>query len=413
MSITTCCVPNTGGTASLTVSETCVTVGQLVQVDQLVVILESDKAVLEVPSNLTGVVTAVLVTIGQLVKTGDALIELSIQEIASLPDIVPAHLAQAAVDMPKDNIATVPAYVASPAPFKSADDAITTSPNTALQDDLTSWASPMVRRLAMRLGVTLSALNHPSSKRITLNDVEAYVRQRMNTPISTLSTPEDTMVPLSRLKKLSGQQLQKNWTSVPHVTQMDQADITDLESFRVQNSTPDHKLTLLPFIIKAVCMALKQHPWFNAMLEDASVRLIHAYHIGIAMETPDGLLVPVVHHADRQSVQELAQCLKHLSVQAKQKKLTPEALSGSTFSISSLGGIGGSFFTPIVNCPNVAILGVSRTVTQPIWQDNGFVPRQCLPLSLSYDHRVIDGADGARFIRTVIAFLEDIRRWSL
>jgi pyruvate dehydrogenase E2 component (dihydrolipoamide acetyltransferase) len=294
-------------------------------------------------------------------------------------------------------------------------------------------ASPSVRRFARELGVDLGRVTGTGpKKRILKEDVQAHVKSAMSRPAAAATGPGLALapmpavdfskfgpvenVPLSRIRKLSGANLHRNWVSIPHVTQHDEADITDLEAFRKASQDEAQqqgaKLTMLAFIVKASVSALRAFPDFNASLSpdgDALVRK-HYFHIGVAVDTPDGLVVPVLRDVDTKSVLQIARELGEVSARARAKKLSGADMQGGCFSISSLGGIGGTAFTPIINAPEVAILGVSRSSVRPVWRDGQVVPRLMLPLSLSYDHRVIDGAAGARFTACLCGLLGDIRR---
>jgi pyruvate dehydrogenase E2 component (dihydrolipoamide acetyltransferase) len=297
----------------------------------------------------------------------------------------------------------------------------------------TAHASPAVRRVARELGVDLARVTGSGPKgRILKEDVQAYVKQALGQPAAATAGPMAGLPPwpqldfakfgtietvaLSRIKKLSGANLARNWLMIPHVTQHDEADITELEAFRKTQAEAarkqDVRLTLLAFLLKAAVSALKAFPQFNASLsaDGGSLVLKKYFHIGVAVDTPDGLVVPVIRDVDAKGVMQLARELAEVSAKARDKKLSPGDMQGGTFSISSLGGIGGSAFTPIINAPEVAILGVSRSVTRPVHVDGRWEPRLMLPLSLSYDHRVIDGAQGARFSTYLSDVLGDIRR---
>jgi pyruvate dehydrogenase E2 component (dihydrolipoamide acetyltransferase) len=296
-------------------------------------------------------------------------------------------------------------------------------------------ASPGVRRFARELGVDLGKVKGSGPKdRILKEDVQAFVKTALARPaaaaggtgvgINLLPMPVVDFTkfgpveakPLSRIKKISGANLHRNWVMIPHITQNDEVDITELEAFRKQMSDENQKsgvrVTLLAFLIKAVVAALKQYPQFNSSMSADGESLIYKqyYNIGVAVDTPNGLVVPVIRDSDKKGVLQLAREMGEISVKAREGKLSPGDMSGGSFSISSLGGIGGTHFTPIINAPEVAILGVSRSATKPVWKDGQFVPRLMLPLSLSYDHRVVDGAEGARFITFLHGVLNDIRR---
>jgi pyruvate dehydrogenase E2 component (dihydrolipoamide acetyltransferase) len=297
-------------------------------------------------------------------------------------------------------------------------------------------ASPGVRRFARELGVDLSKVKGSGPKgRIVKEDIQAFVKMTLAKPAAVAAAggggglnllPWPTIdfskfgpvaaKPLSRIKKISGANLHRNWVMIPHITQNDEVDITELEAFRKQLAEENQKsgirVTLLAFLIKGAVAALKRYPQFNASLSADGESLVFKqyYHIGVAVDTPNGLVVPVIRDSDKKGILQLAKELGEVSAKARDGKLSPGDMQGGTFSISSLGGIGGSTFTPIINAPEVAILGASRSVTKPVWKDGQFAPRLMLPLSLSYDHRVIDGAEGARFITYLNGVLADIRR---
>ncbi|KDC95879.1 2-oxoacid dehydrogenase acyltransferase, catalytic domain protein, partial [Bordetella bronchiseptica MBORD670] len=333
-----------------------------------------------------------------------------------------------------------PASPAAPAPAPAQRPA----PAAALQDEdlkpgQLPHASPSVRKFARELGVNLSRVTGSAAKgRITADDVRAYVKQALSagapagasgggdgTALGLLPWPKIDFTkfgpieakPLSRIKKISGANLHRNWVMIPHVTNNDEADITDLEALRValnkENEKSGVKVTMLAFLIKAVVAALKKFPEFNASLDGDNLVLKQYYHIGFAADTPNGLVVPVVRDADKKGILELARETSELARKAREGKVSPAEMQGGCFSISSLGGIGGTHFTPIINAPEVAILGVSRSAHKPVWDGKQFVPRLTLPLSLSYDHRVIDGASAARFNAYLGQLLADFRRIAL
>lgn len=417
-------VPDLGNTAQVDVIEVNINVGDKVERDQTLVTLESDKATMEVPSPYAGVVKAILVKKGDKVASGTAIVTLETQAEVSSP-------AAAVVESTAPAIETKAAPVAQQA-------AATTTTFTAsnLPADNEVYAGPAVRRFARELGVNLSQVKGSGRKgRIELEDVQAYVKSTMQAVQAGGGAPagggfalpaapvvdftkfgEISIEPLSRIKKISGANLQRNWLVVPHVTQFDEADITELEEFRkgANNDAQKQgvKLTPLVFIMKAVVAALKAHPTFNASLDASGENLIlkKYYHIGVAVDTPNGLVVPVIRDVDKKGIYDISRELAEYSEKARKKALTANDMQGSTFTISSLGGIGGTAFTPIVNLPDVAILGVSRSSIKPVYENGQFVPRLMLPLSLSYDHRVIDGAEGARFSRYLTEVLSDIRK---
>ena len=456
-------VPDIGNYSDVPVIELLVAVGDTVKKDQGLVTLESDKATMEVPAPFAGVVKELKVKVGDSLSEGSvvALIEASEGaatsspsdgaksaapaapavtpspspqpspikgEGAKSPSAPPSAVALAAV--PISNVSGVDPEAAGPRTPPVSFDA------AAVQPGAVPHASPAIRLFARELGVDLSKVAGAGRKgRITREDVQAYVKAALaggaapgakpaaaggglnllpwpNVDFAKFGAVETT--PLSRIKKLSGANLARNWAMIPHVTQFESADITEMEAFRKKlgEENPDRKITPLVFQIKAVVAALKQFPNFNASLDASGENLIRKkyFHIGIAVDTPDGLVVPVIRDCDQKGLLQLAAELGEISKKARDKKLGPADMSGGCFSISSLGGIGGTAFTPIINAPEVAILGVSKAATQPVWNGKEFAPRLILPLSLSYDHRVIDGADAARFTSFLAAQLGDIRR---
>ncbi len=370
---------------------------------------------MDVPSPLSGIIKEMKVSEGDNVNAGDII-----------------ALAEVSEEVEKAPRASAPAQAPAPAPAPKIEAAtLESTPETTGN----YHATPSVRSLARELGVDLSRVRATGPKgRITREDVSSLVKNVMNgsinapVPAGTFNLPpiptadfaafgEIETEELSRIKRLSGPHLHRNWIGVPHVTQFDEADITDLEAFRkdlnAENTRGDRpKISPLIFIIKAVVQALKIYPDFNSSLASDGTSLIRKkyYHIGIAVDTPGGLVVPVIKDADKKGVLELAEVLSDLSSRAREGKLKGDEMKGGTFSISSLGGIGGTYFTPIVNAPEVAILGLSRSAMKPVWNGNDFKPRLILPFSLSYDHRVIDGASGARFTSYLSKLLGDLRR---
>lgn len=434
-------VPDIGNYRDVPVIELLVAVGDTVKADQGLVTLESDKATMEVPAPFAGVVREIKVKVGDTVSEGDlvALIDEAADGRAAVPPVAAAApaaapvAAPAAVAAPSGAAAPVPAAALSApaAPAPSGAPHRPADPEAVLPAKV-PYASPAVRAFARELGVDLSKVNGSGRNgRIVEDDVKAYVKAALSRPVAggeggaalgLLPWPEIDFSkfgpverqPLSKIKRLSGANLARNWVMIPHVTQFERADITEMEAFRKAEAArhPDLKLTPLVFLIKAVVAALKRHPQFNASLAPGGEELVlkRYFHIGIAVDTPDGLVVPVIRDCDRKGLLELARELGEVSQKARAKKLTPADMSGGCFSISSLGGIGGTGFTPIVNAPEVAILGVSKASTEPVWNGSEFRPRLMLPLSLSYDHRVIDGADAARFAAYLAEVLGDVRR---
>lgn len=411
-------VPDIGDFADVEVIEILVSVGDSIQAEDSLISVESDKASMEIPSPEAGVVKEIKVAIGDRVAEGSLVIILE-----------PADVATAAVETPKVEPAPVVAPVAAaPAP-KTAP--ARPSPTAKIDEASFSkaYATPSVRKFARELGVDLGKVDGSGRKgRITKEDVQGFVKRAMSQPagggLGVVPMPEIDFSqwgeveskPLSKINKLTGQFLHRNWVTIPHVTQFDEADITDMETFR-KGLAADYKekgirITPLVFMMKALVSALKEYPRFNSSLDVSGENLImkRYFNIGIAIDTPDGLVVPVVRDVDRKSIVELAVELGEISVKARDKKLKPADMKGGSITISSLGGIGGTQFTPIVNAPEVAILGVSRSKMQPVWNGKEFEPRLMLPMSLSYDHRVIDGADGARFTTFLSRVLSDTRR---
>lgn len=435
-------VPDIGDFKNIPVIEVLVKPGDSVKAEDSLITLESDKATMEVPAPFAGVVKELKIKAGDKVSEGAAILSLEISESASAPAPAPAAAQKPAATSAAPAPAPAPAATAAtPAPTPAASAAASSPPPAAPaaideQAFSLAHASPSVRRFARELGVDLGRVKGTGPKtRILKEDVAGFVKTAMAQPAGgagggaglQLGLPAWPQVDfakfgpvenlaLSRIKKISGPALHRNWVSIPHVTQNDEADITELENFR--KSLADEaqkqglKLTPLVFIMKAVVTALKNHPEFNASLAPAGDALIlkRYYHIGVAVDTPGGLVVPVVRNVDQKGVLQLAKELGEISTKARDGKLGPAEMQGGTFSISSLGGIGGTHFTPIINAPEVAILGVSKASMKPVWREGQFVPRLTMPLSLSYDHRALDGAQGARFITNLTAVLGDIRR---
>lgn len=424
-------VPDIGDFEGVEVIEILVNPGDHISVEDPIVSLESDKAAMEIPSPEAGVVKQIKVSIGDKVSQGDTLISM---EVSADADAVEAAdtTSEPAAEPPVETAAESPTETApAPAAPRTPPLPAETLDNMAFSK---AHASPSVRKFARELGADLSQIQGSGRKgRILRQDVKAFVKKAMTSgstgaglgvapmpEIDFNQFGETETLPLTKINKLTGQFLHRNWVTVPHVTQFDEADVTELEDFRKQLNAenPDGvKVTMLAFLMKALVSALKEFPRFNSSLDNSGENLIlkKYIHIGVAMDTPAGLVVPVIRDCDRKSLTELAEEVVATSVRARAKKLSPADMQGGSISISSLGGIGGTAFTPIVNSPEVAILGVSRAQIKPVYQlnDNGegeFVPRLILPLSLSYDHRVIDGADGARFTSFLSRLLSDTRR---
>ncbi len=468
-------VPDIGDYDDVPVIELLVAVGDTVTKDQGLITLESDKATMEVPAPFAGVVKELKVKVGDAVSKDSvvALIEEGDAAAAAGEDATPKPDAKAAPEQTpspsrgegggEGERRAAPPAAASPSPAggqeaKPADDndeptvraAVDDRPGLdpeaagprsppvafdadAVRPDKVPYASPAVRLFARELGVDLSRVQGSArGGRIVKEDVQAFVKTALAGGGAPAAAPAGggglnlipwprvdfakfgavESQPLSRIKKLSGANLARNWAMIPHVTQHDAADITELEAFRKRlgEENKDIKITPLVFLIKAAVAGLKKFPQFNASLDGDSLILKQYFHIGIAVDTPDGLVVPVIRDADRKGLLELAVELGEVSKRARDKKLSPADMSGGCFSISSLGGIGGTAFTPIINAPEVAILGVSKSQTRPVWNGKEFAPRLVLPLSLSYDHRVIDGAQAARFTAYLAQVLGDLRR---
>lgn len=425
-------VPDIGDFKEVDVVEVLVSVGDTVKPEQSLISVESDKATMEIPSPVAGVVKELKIKVGDKVSEGSLLLLLEESAGAAAASAPPAAAPKPAA------VAAPAALAASPAPVPVTPPAPVPYEPVVESGAFKPHASPSIRKFARELGVDLARVKGSGPKgRVTQEDVQGFVKGVMKgAPAAAVSAPASGYAfslpewpnvdfakfgpveakPLSRIKKLSGANLHRNWVGIPHVTQFDHADITDLEAFRKSNTAETEKqgfkLTMLAFLIKASVTALRQYPDFNASLDKAGENLIlkKYFHVGVAVDTPDGLVVPVIRDADRKGVFDLARELSEISKLARDKKLKPGDMQGGCFSISSLGGIGGSAFTPIINAPEVAILGVSKAGMQPVWNGKDFAPRLMLPLSLSYDHRVIDGASAARFTSYLASVLSDIRR---
>lgn len=423
-------VPDIGDYKDVPVIEVFVKPGDRVKAEDSLITVESDKATMEVPSPGAGTVKELRVKVGDKVSEGSAVLVLETEAAAQkeAPAAQPTPPAAAAPSAKTP----APPREASPAP--KAERAEPQPQALAFNEEAGSraHASPSVRRMARELGVDLTRVTGSGPKnRIVKEDIDAYVKAQLSRGAGVSSGPglnvlplppvdfskfgETRTEPLSRIKKLTGANLHRNWVTIPHVTQNDEADITELEAFRKSRSgelkAQGVNLTLLAFLIKASVTTLKKFPQFNASLSADSESLVlkRYYNIGVAVDTPNGLVVPVLRQADSKGVVELARELGEVSERMRAGKIAPADMQGGCFSISSLGGIGGGHFTPIINAPEVAILGVGRSVMRPVWNGKEFAARLMLPLSLSYDHRVIDGALGARFITALSSVLADIR----
>ena len=428
-------VPDIGDFDAVEIIEVLVSAGDTVDAEQALLVLESDKATMEVPCPQAGTLTEVTVKVGDKVAQGDVIATLEPEQSNSeAPEQDAQRQTQDSSSQRKnteqeEQKAQPRAEKAQQKPQPRDLLAKSAPERTAPSGKDLPHASPSVRLFARELGVDLTRLDGTGPKgRILREDVQAFVKSHMTSSAGTTaalpSMPEVDfskfgeieVTELSRIRKLSAKNLHRNWVVVPHVTQFESADITELEAFRKNESARGEiKLTLLPFVIKAACLALKAYPEFNSSLspDGASLILKKYCNIGFAADTPQGLVVPVIRDAQRKSVGELAQEAAQLAKAARDGKLSAAQMQGGCFSISSLGGIGGSHFTPIVNAPEVAILGVSRAKQEAVWDGQTFQPRLMLPLSLSYDHRVIDGAAAARFAVKLSELLSDVRRLCL
>ena len=421
-------VPDIGDFENVEVIEVLVSAGDTIAVEDSLISVESDKATMEIPAPEAGVVKEVKVAVGDSVSQGSLILMLEPSEAAPA-EAVPEQEPAAAVE------AKPAAAIPPPEPSKPVLPTQHQPSPTAKIDEVNfarAYASPSVRKFARELGVDLGRVAGSGRKgRIIKEDVKAFVKQVLTQGVPASGgglgmepMPEidfsqwgdiETQV-LSKINKLTGKFLHRNWVTVPHVTQFDEADITDLDAFRrsmaAEYKDKGVKITMLAFLIKAVVSGLREFPRFNSSLDPSGENLIlkNYYNVGIAVDTPDGLVVPVVRDADCKSLVDIAAELGEISQKARDKKLKPSNMQGGCMTISSLGGIGGTQFTPIVNAPEVAILGVSRHKMTPVWNGEEFQPRLMLPLSLSYDHRVIDGADGARFTTFLGTVLSDARR---
>ncbi|WP_455917512.1 dihydrolipoyllysine-residue acetyltransferase [Pseudomonas cerasi] len=424
-------VPDIGSSGKAKIIELLVKVGDTVEADQSLITLESDKASMEIPSPAAGVVESIAVKLEDEVGTGDFILKLKVQGTAPAAAPAPAAAAPAA----KAEAAPAPA-AAAPAPAAKAEAAPAPAAVAPAPRGAKVHAGPAVRQLAREFGVELNAVSATGPHgRVLKEDVQVYVKAMMQkakeAPAAGAATGgagippipvvdfsrfgETEEVPMTRLMQIGASSLHRSWLNIPHVTQFDQADITDLEAFRVAQKAVAEKagvkLTVLPLLLKACAHLLKELPDFNSSLAPSGKAIIRKkyVHIGFAVDTPDGLLVPVIKNVDQKSLLQLAAEAAALAAKARDKKLTADDMQGACFTISSLGHIGGTGFTPIVNAPEVAILGVSKATIQPVWDGKAFQPKLMLPLSLSYDHRVINGAAAARFTQRLSQLLNDIR----
>jgi len=449
-------VPDIGDFKDVPVIEILVKPGDAVKKEDSLVTLESDKATMEVPSPTAGTLKELKVKVGDKVSQGTLIALLEAGEAAASTQAPPAKTAEPdaprKADQPVENkpqpspqlapqIADTAVVIPPTEPPGKAQTTQVPSPAQPSYEEGAAHpphASPGVRRFARELGVNLSRVQGSGPKgRILKEDIQGFVKSALAAGVASGAAPAASggfamaglpawpkvdfakfgpveAQPLTRIQKISGPALTRNWVMIPHVTQFDEADVTELEAFRArineENAKSGVKVTPLAFLVKAVVAALKRFPSFNSSLDGDNLILKRYWHIGFAADTPNGLVVPVIKDADKKGVVEIARESSELAAKARDGKLGPADMQGGTFSISSLGGIGGTAFTPIINAPEVAILGVSRTATRPVWNGKEFAPRQMLPLSLSYDHRVIDGASAARFITYLSQVIADPRR---
>jgi pyruvate dehydrogenase E2 component (dihydrolipoamide acetyltransferase) len=423
-------VPDIGDFDAVPVIEVLVAVGDTVAAEDPLVVLESDKATMEVPSPSAGKVAAIDVAVGDTVKEGSPILQLEVSGNGASPEAETAPAGTVAESVPAAASKDVAAAAEAEPPTASEAPAapVPASPQAGT-GETPAYASPGVRRLARELGVDLSTIRGTGRKgRITKEDVHKPQPKEAAAPSGSTEVAglnlapwpkvnferfgEVERQPLTRIQKISGPSLARNWVMIPHVTHNDEADITELEAFRKRTNAEqsEAKVTMVALLAKAVVASLKAFPIVNSSLDGDELVLKRYYNVGFAADTPNGLVVPVIKDADSKGILEIAQDLTTLSKKARDGKLTGGDMQGATFTISSLGGIGGTSFTPIVNAPEVAILGVTRSVTKPVWNGSEFVPRLMVPLSFSYDHRVIDGALAARFVAHLVNQLSDLRR---
>ena len=435
MSIKEIVVPDIGDFDSVEVIEILVAEGDMVQAEDSLITVESDKASMEIPSSESGKVVKVRVNLGDNIAEGSVIVMMEVSDSATASpkeaDSKPVTAKKEETGCTHEKMAPAKSTPAKSSPGKLPSNK--TSP-TAVIDEIRfskAYASPSVRKFARELGVDLGGVEGTSRKgRINKEDVKGFVKKAMTTSggagaslglkpaqeIDFSQWGDIESEALSKINKLTGQHVHRSWVTIPHVTQFDEADITEMEAFRKQMGKEMEKegikITPLAFIVWAVVASLKAFPRFNSSLDITGENLIikKYFNIGVAVDTPNGLVVPVIREADQKSLVQISQEIRELATKARDKKLKPSDMQGGCFTISSLGGIGGTKFTPIVNAPEVAILGVSRSKMEPVWNGTEFEPRLILPLSLSYDHRVIDGADGARFTTHLSKMLSDIRR---
>jgi pyruvate dehydrogenase E2 component (dihydrolipoamide acetyltransferase) len=411
-------VPDIGAYKDVGVIEVMVKAGDTIKAEDTLLTLETDKAAMDVPSPYAGVIKELNIKVGDKISQGSLI--LSMEIAAGKPAPAPAA-------GPAPALAPAPVAPVAAKPLAAPVAAQAVPP---VASGAKAHASPAIRRFARELGVDVSLVKGSGEKsRVTKDDVQMFVKAAIAAPrgaaggMQVLALPVVDFAkfgaietkPLSRIKKISGANLHRNWVTIPHVTQFDEADISDMEAFRkdlgAEYASQNIKITPLAFLLKAAVAALQRYPDFNASLDASGENLVYKqyFHIGVAVDTPDGLMVPVLRDVDKKGIVQLAKELGEISARAREKKISAADMQGGCFSISSLGGIGGTAFTPIINAPEVAILGVSKSSMKPVYKNGEFVPRLMLPLSLSYDHRVIDGASAARFTAYLAKVLSDIR----
>ena len=424
-------VPNIGDVSDVPVIEMPLILGDHIDLDDTVLVLESDKATLDVPATSSGKLLEVLIREGDTVSEGDIIgrVEVIGKAEGNAPEASSVQIPSPAAN-PTEAVARAAAGTVDTGQASTSGILPSRLPEGPQSKHMVH-ASPSLRKLARELGLDISQVTGTGPKsRITREDVTAHIKKALQTP--TLATGFRLDLPawpdvdpakfgpvsrtkLSRIARISGPSLARNAITIPHVTNFENADVTDLESFRKSGNSEGQgaKLTLLAFVVKAVVAALKAHPKFNASLDGEDLVLKEYFNIGVAADTPDGLVVPVIKAADQKSLSDIAVEMADLAADARDGRIKPADMQGGSFTISSLGGIGGTNFTPIINAPEVAILGMVRSSVQPVWDGNAFQPRLIQPMSLSWDHRVVDGVAAARFLQTVQSILQDFRRISL
>ena len=423
-------IPDIGDAKDVEVIEICVSIGDHVVENDALIVIESDKASMEVPAPFEGTVTDISLALGDVVNTGDSIATLDVEAPASK---VEEKIEESKADTPQERAETKPEQPVSDT--RQIPETPTTPEISAIsparEDGSSIYAGPAVRKLARELGVDLGRVNGSGANgRIVKDDVKAFVKQSFTQPqtlaagagIPAIELPDFSRfgeveeVPLTRIQARGAENLSRSWLNVVHVTQHDEADISELEQFRSKLNSEvadrDSRLTPVPFIIKACASTLIEFPQFNSSISSDLKSLIQKkfVNIGMAVDTADGLVVPVIRDVDRKGVREIASEANELAAAAQEKKLKPADIQGATFTVSSLGNIGGTGFTPVVNAPEVAILGVARMTVKPVWINGEFSPRRVLPLSLSYDHRAINGAEAGRFVQALVSRLVDIRK---